>query len=52
MLLINGYQVLNVMNNVTYGLALIDYYYPETTHIDVKGPDGLHFRFNFIESVI
>ena len=40
-----------VMNNVTYGLALIDYYYPETTHIDVKGPDGLHFRFNFIEVV-
>lgn len=40
-----------VMNNVTYGLALIDYYYPETKHIDVKGPDGLYFRFNFIEVV-
>lgn len=40
-----------VMNPITYGLALIDYYYPETTHIDVNGPDGLQFRFNFIEVV-
>ncbi|RIL73037.1 VOC family protein [Staphylococcus devriesei] len=38
-------------NENSYGLALINYYYPETTHININGPDGLQFRFNFIEVV-
>lgn len=30
----------------SYGLAVIDFYYPETTHLNIKGPDGLYYRFN------
>ena len=37
-----------VDNENTYGLAMIDFHYPETTHKDLKGPDGLYFRFNRI----
>ncbi|UDI78490.1 VOC family protein [Staphylococcus taiwanensis] len=40
-----------IENEKSYGLALIDFYYPETTHIDINGPDGIQFRFNFIEVV-
>lgn len=36
-------------NENTYGLALIDFHYPESTHINLKGPDGLYFRFNRIK---
>ena len=32
-----------------YGLELIDFLYPESTHINLKGPDGLYFRFNRIK---
>ncbi|TKW75504.1 MAG: VOC family protein, partial [Staphylococcus hominis] len=27
----------------------VDFHYPETHHINIKGPDGIQFRFNFIE---
>lgn len=42
-------RVKRVDNEHTYGLALIDFYYPEITHLWLKGPDGLQFRFNFIK---
>ena len=29
-----------VDNENTYGLALIDFHYPESTHLNLKGPDG------------
>lgn len=32
----------------TYGLALVDYHYPATTHKWLKGPDGIEFRFNYL----
>lgn len=32
----------------TYGLALVDYHYPETSHKWLKGPDGIEFRFNYL----
>ncbi len=38
-----------VDNENTYGLALIDFHYPESTHLNLKGPDGLYFRFNRIK---
>lgn len=38
-----------VDNAHSYGLALVDFHYPETTHLNIKGPDGIYFRFNFIK---
>ena len=36
-----------VDNENTYGLAMIDFHYPETTQ-GFKRADGLYFRFNRI----
>jgi catechol-2,3-dioxygenase len=38
-----------VDNAHSYGLALVDFHYQETTHLNIKGPDGIYFRFNFIK---
>lgn len=35
-------------NDDTYGLTLVDFHYPETTHTWLKGPDGIAFRFNYL----
>lgn len=40
-----------VDNEHTYGLAMIDFHYPKTTHKNLKGPDGIYFRFNRIKEV-
>ena len=33
-----GYQQRNVENFDTYGLAIVDFHYPETTHLNLQGP--------------
>lgn len=38
-----------VENFDTYGLAIVDFHYPETTHLNLQGPDGIYYRFNHIE---
>ncbi len=38
-----------VENFDTYGLAIIRLHYPETTHLNLQGPDGIYYRFNHIE---
>ena len=40
-----------VDNEHTYGLAMIDFHYTKTTHKNLKGPDGIYFRFNRIKEV-
>ncbi|MVI55883.1 VOC family protein, partial [Staphylococcus aureus] len=25
-----------------------DFHYPETTHLNLQGPDGIYYRFNHI----
>lgn len=40
-------SIKRIENETTYGLACIDYHYPETTHKQLTGPDGIVFRFNF-----
>lgn len=42
-------SIKRVDNENTYGLAMIDFHYPQTAHKSLKGPDGLYFRFNRIE---
>ncbi|XBU29982.1 hypothetical protein UXR52_05705 [Staphylococcus aureus] len=39
---------LNIINE-TFGLAIVDFHYPETTHLNLQGPDGIYYRFNHIE---
>ena len=38
-----------VENFDTYGLAIVDFHYLETTHLNLQGPDGIYYRFNHIE---
>lgn len=40
-------SIKRIENNRTYGLAIIDFHYPETTHKLLTGPDGIQFRFNY-----
>lgn len=40
-------RIKRIENHKTYGLACVDYHYPETTHKNITGPDGILFRFNF-----
>ncbi|MDU3989246.1 MAG: VOC family protein [Staphylococcus sp.] len=42
-------KIKRIDNEHTYGLSIVDFHYPETHHINIKGPDGIQFRFNFIE---
>ncbi|MBO1200018.1 VOC family protein [Staphylococcus simiae] len=35
----------------SYGLAIVDFHYPETTHLNLQGPDGIYYRFNKIKTV-
>ncbi|WP_436860741.1 VOC family protein [Staphylococcus caeli] len=44
-------SIKRIENETTYGLACIDYHYPETTHKQLTGPDGILFRFNFYKVV-
>ena len=40
-------SVKRIENHRTYGLACVDFHFPETTHKLLAGPDGIQFRFNY-----
>lgn len=44
-------SIKRIENERTYGLACVDYHYPESTHKRITGPDGIQFRFNFYKVI-
>ncbi|MEP9851695.1 VOC family protein [Staphylococcus aureus] len=40
-------SIKRIENDRTYGLTMIDFHYPESTHKLLTGPDGIQFRFNY-----
>lgn len=50
-LVVNNWHsyIKRIENDVTYGLACVDCYYPDTAHKRLTGPDGIQFRFNYYE---